>query len=241
MENSKDVQGKNTNNIEEAEIKECIKKYVKLIRVNRAKIAAMIAAPVFVGTIIGTATYAIAQNVDISFLNIPRYETRYVDSEINYAIPGIANEENKESIITIKYPYEEKDKYYIRKVVILKTKDDLTNQVDKIVNSNLEGIKKTFSITEEENTYEVETDVNLKDNNTKISVVYNSFLDYDPVQKNNKAIVTTSCIISCSSSVLLTSLFTTAYSEMDTDFRDENKYYKRKIKELKNMKKAENK
>lgn len=182
-EEKEELLEKDVDEIKDDEVNDYIKKYVRLRRVNRAKIAAIALVPVIVsGTIMG-AIIGGGIGVNKPYDEVNSYNVRYVDEDTNMIIQDNLKEKDK-AIITIKYPYEKKDGYYIRKITQFKTRDDVSNNVNDIINSNPDFLDDLVNLKNETTNYEVKKEIDTNDNNTEISVLYNEYLGTKKIYKS---------------------------------------------------------
>ena len=92
--------------------------------------------------------------------------------------------EKNNAIITIKYPFEKKDGYYVRKISQFTTKDDVSNNINDIINSNPDFLDDLVDLKNETTNYEVKKEIDTNDNNTEISVLYNEYLETKKIYKS---------------------------------------------------------
>ena len=182
-EEKEELLEKDVDEIKDDEVNDYIKKYVRLRRVNRAKIAAIaLVAPIILGTFTGTLVGGLTA-VNKPYIEVNSYNVRYVDEDTNMIIQDNLKEKDK-AIITIKYPYEKKDGYYIRKITQFKTRDDVSNNVNDIINSNPDFLDDLVNLKNETTNYEVKKEIDTNDNNTEISVLYNEYLGTKKIYKS---------------------------------------------------------
>ncbi len=182
-EEKEELLEKDVDEIKDEEVNDYIKKYAKLRRVNRAKIATIaLVAPIVLGTIGGTLVGGLTA-VNKPYDEVNSYNVRYVDEDTNMIIQDNTKEKNN-AIITIKYPYEKKDGYYVRKITQFKTRDDVSNNVNDIINSNPDFLDDLVNLKNETTNYEVKKEIDTNDNNTEISVLYNEYLGTKKIYKS---------------------------------------------------------
>lgn len=240
-EEKEELLEKDVDEIKDKEVNDYIKKYAKLRRVNRAKIAAIALVPVIVsGTIMG-AIIGGGIGVNKPYDEVDNYCVRYVDEDTNMVIQDNTKEKNN-AIITIKYPFEKKDGYYVRKISQFKTNDDVSTSVNDIINSNPDFLDDLVNLKNETTNYEVEKEIDTNDNNTEISVLYNEYLGKNKIYKSkdekfNEIFVTFLCTIIglLGGGKLSTELIDYA------DFSLNQNYINSKIKSLKKRRKNKNK
>lgn len=120
-EEKEELLEKDVDEIKDEEVNDYIKKYAKLRRVNRAKIAAIaLVAPIVLGTIGGTLVGGLTA-VNKPYDEVNSYNVRYVDEDTNMVIQDNTKEKNN-AIITIKYPFEKKTVITLEKYHNLKQK-----------------------------------------------------------------------------------------------------------------------
>ena len=198
-EEKEELLEKDVDEIKDDEVNDYIKKYVRLRRVNRAKIATIaLVAPIVLGTIGGTLVGGLTA-VNKPYDEVNSYNVRYVDEDTNMVIQDNLKEKDK-TIITIKYPYEKKDGYYVRKISEYTTKDDVSTSVNDIINSNPDFLDDLVNLKDESTNYEVEKEIDANDNNTEISVLYYEYLEKNKIykskdEKSNEIFVTFLCTI----------------------------------------------
>lgn len=180
-------------NVNEDEIDDYIKKYVKLKRVNKAKLASVIIVPaLFFGTL-GGIIMGSKVNVTDQYDNtkITKYDVRYADSNSNFIIQeNITNDSDAiKSIVTIKYPFENVNGCHVRKVVIYATDDtDMDEKAKDIIHSHTENIKELINVVDETYTYEVAENIDEQNNDTEITITYshNITTDWDKIKKSSE-------------------------------------------------------
>ena len=123
--------------VNDNEIDEYIKKYVKLKRVNKAKLASMIIVPALIGASFGGIMMGSAVNVTDQYST--KCNIRYADSNSNFTIQNDITYNDYDaikSVITVKYPFENVNGCYVRKVVNYATNDrDINEKVNNIIHS----------------------------------------------------------------------------------------------------------
>ncbi len=238
-EDKEELLQKDVYRIKDTEIDDYIKKYVKLKRVNRAKLAAMALVPAITfGTIIGTIVGGIA-GVNKPYDEVDNYCVRYVDKDTNVIIQDNTKEKDN-AIITIKYPFEKHDNYYVRKISEFKTKDDVSNNVNDIINSNPDFIGDLVNLKNESTNYEVKKEIDPNDNNTEISVLYNEFLGKNKKykSKDEKSSEVAATVFSTIAGLLGGGKISNELIDYN-DFKFNQNYINSNIKTLKRRKKKE--
>lgn len=177
---------KDVSEIEDYEIDYYIKRYVKFKHINKAKIAAIALVPaITLGTMAGTVFGGLA-NVNKPYYETETYNVRYMDEETDVILQtNVKESEIEDNIITIEYPYEEFQGYYVRKISTLTTDDDISNTINDIIDSNPNYIKKIIDINDESTRYEAKRNIDMNNNSTRISSVYNDSIGKGRVKKTD--------------------------------------------------------
>lgn len=181
-------------NVNEDEIDDYIKKYVKLKRINKAKIASIIIVPtLFFGTFAGIMVgHTLGVSEQYSNIKIAKYDVKYADSNSDFIIQEDITDNDCnviKSIITVKYPFENVNGCYVRKVVNYATNDrDINEKVKNIIHSQPEYIKELINVVDETYTYEVAENIDEQNNDTEITITYshNITTDWDKIKKSSE-------------------------------------------------------
>ena len=129
---------KDASKIADNEIDDYIKKYVKIKKVNKAKLKALTVVPTLVlATIVGVITVG-AGGVTDSYKEVKTYDIKYADDNSNYIVQkDVPEDQIGDNIITVKLPLEkQEDGTYIRKIMTFETEDDLSEKISDFVYSN---------------------------------------------------------------------------------------------------------
>ena len=134
----------------------------------------MIIVPALIGASFGGIMMGSAVNVTDQYST--KCNIRYADSNSNFTIQNDITYNDYDaikSIITVKYPFENVNGRYVRKVVNYATNDrDVDEKVKDIINSRPEYIKSFINVVDETYTYEVAENIDKQNNNTEISLTY---------------------------------------------------------------------
>lgn len=146
----------------------------------------MIIIPALIGASFGGIMMGSAVNVTDQYST--KCNIRYADSNSNFTIQNDITYNDYDaikSIITVKYPFENVNGRYVRKVVNYATNDrDVDEKVKDIINSRPEYIKNFINVVDETYTYEVAENIDKQNNNTEISLTYSNIID--TVKKSSK-------------------------------------------------------
>lgn len=234
-------------NVNEDEIDDYIKKYVKLKRVNKAKIASIIIVPtLFFGTFAGIMVgHTLGVSEQYSNIEIAKYDVKYADSNSDFIIQEDITDNDCnviKSIITVKYPFENVNGCYVRKVVNYATNDrDINEKVKNIIHSQPEHIKELINVVDETYTYEVTENIDKQNNDTEITITYSHITDtyWDKIKKSSeekKNEYVLSFISAITAGTVGSIFLIPAYDPIDK----ENAYLNEKIKILKKRRKRNN-
>lgn len=112
---------------------------------------------------------------------ITKYDVKYADSNSDFTIQEDITDNYSDvikSIITVKYPFENVNGCYVRKVVNYATDDtDMDEKAKDIIHSQPEHIKELINVVDETYTYEVAENIDKQNNNTEISLTYSNIID----------------------------------------------------------------
>ena len=147
----------------------------------------MIIVPALIGASFGEIMMGSAVNVTDQYST--KCNIRYADSNSNFTIQNDITYNDYDaikSIITVKYPFENVNERYVRKVVNYATNDrDVDKKVKDIINSRPEYIKNFINVVDKTYTYEVAENIDKQNNNnTEISLTYSNIID--TVKKSSK-------------------------------------------------------
>lgn len=150
----------------------------------------MIIVPALIGASFGGIMMESAVNVTDQYST--KCNIRYADSNSNFTIQNDITYNDYDaikSIITVKYPFENVNGRYVRKVVNYATNDrDVDKKVKDIINSRPEYIKNFINVVDKTYTYEVAENIDKQNNNnTEITITYSHITNtyWDKFKKNS--------------------------------------------------------
>ena len=127
-----------------------------------------------------------------SNIEIAKYDVKYADSNSDFIIQEDITDNDCnviKSIITVKYPFENVNGCYVRKVVNYATNDrDINEKVKNIIHSRPEHIKELINVVDETYTYEVTENIDMQNNDTEITITYSHITDtyWDKIKKSSE-------------------------------------------------------
>ena len=181
---------KKVDDIPDNEIDEYINKYVKIKKVNFAKVVAIATVP----TILLTGFSGLFMNklLDVKSKDYTTkyYNVCYVDSDSNDKViidKNVEQHDIKENVVIIKSPWKEENNLYKRDITKLTTTDDISSEIDSLIKHDYDDVMEVLdSVEHRSEITEFNAKPNLDNNEEKVSIVYNDFLEEKTVLKDEE-------------------------------------------------------
>lgn len=179
---------KNLKEIDEKDYDEYIKKYVKIKRVNLAKILAIAGtSTVIFSAFLGGYGY-LFRDAGNEYKEINYYNVYYMDSEEKKIIKkDLTSIDSEENYLIIKEPWLlNENGGYTKKVSKIKFVDDISKDAEQLVKMDVKNIEKEINGVPSFVMEEYDSSPDLEDNNGEVSIVYKKLSRSEKVKKTKK-------------------------------------------------------
>lgn len=180
---------KNIDELYKSEYEEYIDMYKNSIHNNIIKLALANIVPfIIAGVPAGVAT-ANFYDVKNDYIPVEYYNVCYVDSENNnYVIDDMKEEDSlDDNFIIVESPWEKtKDDLYAKIITTYSTDTDISTFLNKTEQEQLFSIKDKVNIIDTSVGYQFKVNPVLENNDQKVSIIYNSYLETQNTKKSKK-------------------------------------------------------